>query len=109
MKAIKPNFNTNTKNLKIIIGLLLILLLLLLFSLFRDTDTIITHKQANLLFTKNKIKNLSIDGDYIRFHTENHIYKIYKEAINKKAFFEKYPIEVIEDKTYLYDMGIQCW
>jgi len=105
MKVTKPKFNINTNNIKIIIGLLLILLTLLLFSLFRDTDSIITHKQANTLFIKDKIKKLSIDGDYVRLHTENNTYKVYKEAINKKTFFEKYPIEVIEDKTYLYDIA----
>jgi len=105
MKAIVPKFNINTKNIKIIIGLLLILLVLLLFSLFRNTDSTITHKQANTLFTQDKIKKLTLDGEYIHLHTNTETYKIYKDAINKEVFFEKYPIEVIEDKTYLYDIA----
>ena len=106
MKAIKQTFSPtlNKKNIKIIIGLLLSLLFILAFILLRNTDTLITHKQANALFTKDKIEKLIIDGDTIRIVTDNTTYKIYKDAINKKAFFEKYPVEVIEDQGYIYDL-----
>ena len=106
MKATKQHFNPtlNKKNIKIIIGLLAVLLLLLSFTLLRDSDTLITHTQANTLYSKNKIKKLILDGDYIRIVTSDNSYKIYKDAINKKTFFEKYPIEVRENKGYLYDI-----
>ena len=93
----------NSKNIKIITGLLVILLGLLFFTMMRDTDTLITHKQANALYSDNKIEKIIIDGDYIHLKTPQNTYKIYKDAVNKAAFFEKYPVEVVEDKSYFYD------
>ncbi len=99
-----PNFNLKEKNIRIILGLLVILLLLLAFSLLRDTDRLITHKEANALYTKGKIEKLIVDGDYIRIVTPQHRYKIYKNAINKKAFFSKYPVEVAQEPAWIYDL-----
>ena len=92
------------KNVRIIFALLSVLLLLLMFAFFRDTDKLITHKEANILYMKNRIEKLIIDGDYIRIKTKEGTYKIYKNAINKKAFFSKYPIEVKRDPTFIYDL-----
>jgi len=105
MKAIKQQFNPNlnTKNIKIIFILLSILLTLVAYGVLRDTDSIITHKQANALFKENKIQKLVIDGEYIHLKTEENSYKIYKEAINKEAFFAKYPIEIMEKDNSLFD------
>lgn len=103
----KPKFKVNmvnAKNIKIIATLLVVLLGLLFFAMFRDTDTFITHKQANALYSHNKIKKVIIDGNLIRLKTATKSYKIYKDAVNKTAFFEKYPVEVIEDKSYIYDI-----
>ena len=102
MKAIKPNFNTS--NIRIITGLLIVLILLLSFAVLRDTDTLITHEQANQLYTENKIQKIIVDGDLIRLITETETYKIYKDAINKTAFFTKFPVEVREDNRYIYDV-----
>lgn len=107
MKAIKRNFNHvsfNAKNIKVIAGLLLALLVLLVFTKFRDTDTLITHDQANALYTGNKIQKVIIDGDFIRLNTATENYKIYKDAVNKTAFFSKYPVEVREDNSNFYDL-----
>lgn len=93
----------NAKNIKIITGLLVVLLGLLFFTVMRDTDTLITHTQANALYSDDKIEKIIIDGDYIRLKTPQNTYKIYKDAVNKTAFFEKYPVEVVEDNSYLYD------
>ncbi|HHD78435.1 MAG TPA: ATP-dependent metallopeptidase FtsH/Yme1/Tma family protein [Epsilonproteobacteria bacterium] len=90
--------------MKIIIGLLIVLVLLLSFAILRDTDPLLTHKQANTLFKQDKIQKLIIDGEYIRIQTEEKRYKIYKDAINKDAFFTKYPVEVIQESSYLYDI-----
>ena len=106
MKAIKQQFKPsilNNKNTKIMVGLLMVLVLLLVFGSLRDNDTLITHEQANGLYSKDKIEKLILDGEYIRLQTETGNYKIYKEAINKTAFFEKYPVEVKEDNSYIYD------
>ena len=107
MKATKLNFKSktlNSKNIKIIIALLSVVLGLLLFTLLRDTDRLITHKQANSLFTKDKIQKLIVDGEYIRLLTAEGRYKVYKEAINKTAFFTKYPVEVREEHASTYDI-----
>jgi ATP-dependent metalloprotease FtsH len=107
MKAIKPKFNPlalNPSNVKIIMGLLVVLLILLSFATFRDTDTLITHDQANRLYTEGKIQKIIIDGNFIRLKTDTEKYKIYKDAINKTAFFTKYPVEVQNDNSYLYDI-----
>ncbi|WP_408997853.1 AAA family ATPase [Sulfurovum sp.] len=107
VKAIKRNFNYasfNAKNMKVIAGLLLALLALLAFATFRDADTLITHDQANTLYTENKIQKVIIDGDFIRLNTATQNYKIYKDAVNKTAFFTKYLVEVREDKGYFYDL-----
>ncbi|WP_295420842.1 ATP-dependent metallopeptidase FtsH/Yme1/Tma family protein [Sulfurovum sp.] len=107
MKETKLNFKPkalNSKNVKIIIGLLVVFAGLLAFAILRDTDTLITHKQANALFTKEKIKKLIVDGDYIRLETDDGRYKVYKESINKTAFFTKYPVVVKEQSTSMYDM-----
>lgn len=92
------------KNSKIIIGLIVLLTILILFSTLRDTDRIISHQEANGLYSEDKIKKLIVDGDYIRIKTATSGYKIYKDAINTTAFFSKYPVEVVEDSSYLYDM-----
>ncbi|GIU00063.1 ATPase AAA [Sulfurovum sp. TSL6] len=107
MKAIKPRFNPsalNPSNIKIILGLLAVLVLLLSFAFFRDTDTLITHDQANALYTEDKIQKVIIDGDFIRLQTNTENYKIYKDAVNKTAFFTKYPVEVRTDNSYIYDL-----
>ena len=107
MSEIKPRFKDkmlNGKNIKIIAGLLVVLLGLLLFTMMRDTTTPITHKQANALYSDNKIEKIIIDGEYIYLKTAKDTYKIYKDAVNKTAFFEKYPVEVVEDNGYIYDI-----
>ncbi len=107
MKETKRSFNPkalNSKNIKIIISLLVIFLGLLAFIVLRDTDPLITHTQANKLFTENKIEKIIVDGEYIRLKTAQNRYKIYKDAINKTAFFTKYPVEVKEEGTSVYDI-----
>ena len=107
MKATKPKFNPsalNSSNIKIIAGLLVVLLILISFAIFRDTDKLITHDQANRLYTEEKIQKVIIDGDFIRLKTDTEQYKIYKDAVNKTAFFTKYPVEVRGDNSYIFDI-----
>jgi len=92
------------KNIKIILFLFFVAVLLLSYSVLRDTDKLITHKQANVLYSKNRIEKVVVDGEYIHLKTENGGYKVYKEAINTSAFFSKYPVEVATEKGYLYDI-----
>jgi len=107
VKETKLNFKPrtlNSKNIKIISILLLLFVGLLAFSTLRDTDKLITHTDANTLYSQNKIQKVIVDGEYIRLKTADNRYKIYKDAINKTAFFTKYPVEVTEDSSYLYDI-----
>jgi len=103
----KLNFKPKTlisKNIKIISILLILFVGLLAFATLRDTDKLITHTYANTLYSQNKIQKVIVDGEYIRLKTADNSYKIYKEAINKTAFFTKYPVEVTKDSSYLYDI-----
>ena len=107
MPEMKQRFKrslASRKNIKIITALLLVLLTLLSFAVLRDTSTTISHKDANRLYSENSIQKVMIDGDYIRLQTAKGNFKIYKDAINKTAFFTKYPIEVVEDNGYIYDI-----
>lgn len=92
------------KNVSIIVGLLTLLAGLLFFSLLRDTDQLITHAQANALYTENKIQKVIIDEPYIRLQGTDGRYKIYKEAINQNAFFSKYPVEVRQENGAVYNV-----
>jgi len=102
----KRNFKSllESKKIQIIAGLLLLMILLLSYGILRDRDTLITHKEANALFTKDKIKKIIIDGDYVHLKTSNKGYKVYKDAINTATFFSKYPVEVKEDAEHIYDL-----
>ena len=84
--------------------LLSLLIGLLLFAFVRDTDKLITHTQANKLYSSNQIQKVILDGEYIRLKTQTQTYKVYKEAINKDTFYAKYLVEVKEDSTYFYNI-----
>lgn len=94
----------HAKNIKVIAGLLIVLVTLLTFATLRDTDTLITHEQANALYTKNQIQKVIVDGSYLRLITQEESYKVYKDAVNKTAFFSKYLIEVDEENNTVYDV-----
>ena len=107
VKAIKSSIKVpkvNPTNIKLMWGLVLVLIALLAFSLLRNTDTLITHDQANVLYSSDKITKVILDGEYIHLKTKDAQYKIYKDAINKIAFFSKYPIEVKDDNDALYEV-----
>ena len=93
-----------SKKLQIILSLFLLVVVLLSYGMLRDSDNVITHKEANTLFSKDKIEKIIIDGDYVHLKTADKGYKVYKDAIDTTAFFSKYPVEVREDPAYLYDV-----
>jgi ATP-dependent metalloprotease FtsH len=92
----------NSSNIIIIASLSVLFVALLAFGILRDTDKIITHKEANTLFTQDKIKKIILDGEYIHLKTADNSYKIYKGAINKPSYFAKYQVEVRETSNYIY-------
>ena len=93
----------NNKKMKIVLVLFLLFAILITYTTMRDSDKIITHKEANILYSKNKIEKLVLDGEYLHIKTKQNSYKIYKNAINKTAFFTKYAIEVKDNDFNLYD------
>jgi len=101
MKRVKPNFSD--KNIRIIIGLLIALVVIITFSILRDTTKVITTMELSKLYADDKIKRLMIDDNYLYFITDKGSFKIYKDSINTKPLFKKYPIEVIESKSYLME------
>ena len=102
----KPNFKTlfSSKKLQIVLFLFLLFFTLIAYGILRDSDDIISRNEANKLFTEDKIKKVVLDGEYVHLKTADTSYKIYKDAINKNSFFSKYPVEVKESSSYLYDM-----
>ncbi len=92
------------KRFRIVLALASLLAALLLFNILRDSSELLTHKQANALYQAGKIRKLVLDGDYIRIVTPEKSYKIYKDAINKKAFFSKYPVEVATRPINWWDL-----
>jgi ATP-dependent metalloprotease FtsH len=107
MQEMKDEFSTKLRTKKkqrIIVALAILLIVVLGFAILRDTATLITHKKANSLYTQDKITKVLVDGEFIRLETEAKTYKIYKGAINKTAFFQKYPVEVIEKNEHIYDI-----
>ena len=118
MRGIKLRFNLTSfkgKNLTLIWGLLIVFVLLLLFGIFRDSSKLITHQEANRLYTKNKIEKIVVDAPYLYFYTSEGKFKIYQEAVNQKAFFSKYLVEVRQsngiflNSLLLMAIGLGAW
>ena len=103
---IKQNFKRliKRKKIQIILGLLILSVLLFSYGLLRDSDTLISSKEANTLLNQNKIEKLLLDGDYIHIGTADKGYKFYKDAIDSEHFFSRYPVEVKVSNVNLYDL-----
>ena len=102
----KLSFKTliNSTKVQFILILVLLLVTLVAYGVLRGSNNIITHKEANALYTKDKIVKIVLDGEYVYLKTADESYKIYKDAINQNSFFSKYPVEVVEHNTYIYDV-----
>ena len=102
MREIRHKFKE--KNMKIIVALFVVLLALLAFAFLRDNTKSITAAEASKLYEENHIKRVVVDGDYLYLLTDNQTYRIFKGSINAKVLFQKYPVEVVENKNgYLLD------
>jgi len=104
MKQIFKHSVINRKNIKIISSLLLVLIALLSFAILRDTSTTISYEYAKKLFDESNIQKVTIDGGYIRFETSKGNFKIYKNTNNETLFLNKYPIEIVNNNDYIYDI-----
>ncbi len=102
MKVIGQSFNK--KNIQIIVGLLVLLLVLFAFVFLRDSSQSITAAGASKLYKEDRITKIIIDGEYLRLLTNTQTYKIYKGSINTKVLFQKYPVEVRGDRSYIFEL-----
>jgi len=102
MTKIKQKFKD--KNFKIIIGLMITLILLILFAVLRDNEKPITAAKASKIYKDGLIKRIVLDDSYIYLITDEKSYKIYKGSINTEILFQKYPVEVMEDRSYLLEL-----
>ncbi|SFV50509.1 Cell division protein FtsH [hydrothermal vent metagenome] len=102
MKRIEQK--SKNKNFKIIIGLVVALVVLILFAIFRDDSRPITAVEASKIYKDNLIEKIILDDSYIYLVTKDKSYKIYKGSINTKVLFQKYPVEVAEDRSYLLEL-----
>ncbi|HFS85153.1 MAG TPA: hypothetical protein ENK72_00850, partial [Epsilonproteobacteria bacterium] len=106
VKAIAQHYKNN-KKFKIVLLLSVLMIGLLLFAVTRESAPVISHQEANLLYSQEKIKKVVIDGEYIRLVTSKGSYRVYREAINKSACFTKYRVEVRENTmAYLFLAGL---
>ena len=90
--------NSKKKKIFIIAGLAAVLFALLAFAFLRDNSKIITAVEASKIYKENRIRRIVVDGEYLRLVTDNQVYRIYKGSINAKVLFQKYPVEVMENK-----------
>jgi ATP-dependent metalloprotease FtsH len=98
-------FKSDGKEFKIIVVLSVILVLLLTYAALRNTTPLVTHTKANQLYKEGKIARLVLDKPYVYIITKSgERYKIYEKAINTKAYYARYPVEVKEDVGYLFDI-----
>lgn len=102
LPAFKKGIN---KQIKLIAALALLLAALLAYAVLRERTPLLTHAQANTLYTQNKIRRIVLDKPYLYILTvDGKRYKIYENAINKKAFYTRYLVEVKEDESYWFDV-----
>jgi len=92
------------KNFKIIIGLIVALIVLIAFAILRNDSKPITAAEASRIYKNNLIEKIVLDDSYIYLVTKDKNYKIYKGSINTKILFQKYPVEVVEDRGYLLEL-----
>ncbi len=93
-----------SKKLHIVITLFILLVLLLSYGIFRDTSKIITQNKLNTILGQNKVEKIVLDGNYFYLKIDNKNYKIYKDLVDNTSTFRKYPIEVKDENSYVYDI-----
>jgi len=94
----------NRKNIKVILSLLFLIIALLAYVAWHNRDTLITAREFTQLSSGKSIEKVVLDGEYIHLKTAKKGYKIYQGAIDTTTLFQRYPVEVKEDKGYLYDL-----
>lgn len=103
---IKTFLNMDAKRLKTIALLFGILVIIVIIGIFKNNNTTITRGEVEKLDKNGTITKVVVDGNYLYLNTKNKSYRIYKDAIDYKDFFDKYPVEIKDDGMDLYMMVI---
>lgn len=97
---IKTFLTMDTKRLKTIALLFGILIIIIIIGIFKNNDTTITRGQVKSLDKNGSITKVIIDGNYLYLNTKNRSYRIYKDAVDYKDFFDKYPVEIKDNESF---------
>lgn len=93
-----------SKKNKILIAISAVLIAaILIFAYFRDRADLIDYSTYKTLLKNEMIDSAEIGEKYIYIKSSTHLYKIPKDVINLSKLYEKAPVKVKEDLTYLYD------
>lgn len=103
---IKTFLNMDAKKLKTIALLFGILIIIIIIGIFKNNNTTITRGQVKNLDKNGSITKVIIDGNYLYLNTKNRSYRIYKDAVDYKDFFDKYPVEIKDDKSFSFTAAI---
>ena len=103
---IKTFLNMDAKRLKTIALLFGILVIIVIIGIFKNNNTTITRGEVEKLDKNGTITKVVVDGNYLYLNTKNKSYRIYKDAIDYKDFFDKYPVEIKDNGVDLSMMAI---
>ncbi len=103
---IRTFLNMDAKRLKTIALLFGILIIIIIIGIFKNNNTTITRGEAKSLDKNGSITKVIIDGNYLYLNTKNRSYRIYKDAIDYKDFFDKYPVEIKDDESFSLSWSI---
>lgn len=98
---IKTFLNMNAKKLKTIALLFGVLVIIIIIGIFKNNNTTITRGEVDRLDKNGTITKVIIDDNYLYLNTKNKSYKIYKDAVDYKDFFDKYPVEIKDNSINL--------
>lgn len=98
---IKTFLNMNAKKLKTIALLFGVLVIIIIIGIFKNNNTTITRGEVDRLDKNGTITKVIIDDNYLYLNTKNKSYKIYKDAVDYKDFFDKYPVEIKDNSIDL--------
>ncbi len=103
---IKTFLNMNAKKLKTIALLFGVLVIIVIIGIFKNNNTTITRGEVDKLDKNGTITKVIIDDNYLYLNTKNKSYKIYKDAVDYKDFFDKYPVEIKDNSIDFYIITI---
>ncbi|MDD5359840.1 MAG: AAA family ATPase [Sulfurovaceae bacterium] len=103
---IKTFLNMNVKKLKTIALLFGILVIIIIIGIFNNNNTTITKNELAKLDKNGTITKVMVDENYLYLNTKNKSYKIYKDSIDYKDFFDKYPVEIKDNGIDFYIIAI---